>query len=79
MTEYVMEYDGWATGLPLTTYMTIRDTMHKLRKEEIVRCKDCRWSKEAPRVEHWHLECIVRPLSRHYTADEDFCSHGERR
>lgn len=42
-----------------------------------VRCKDCRWSQDAPKVEEYHLECILRPLSRHYTGDEDFCSQGE--
>ena len=74
-----MEYDGWATGLPLTTYMTIRDRMHSLRKEQIVRCKECRYARETDIVEQYHLECIVYPLSRHFTRDDDFCSHGERR
>lgn len=50
-----------------------------IMREWIVRCRDCRWSSEAPRVEGYHLECALRPLSRHYTRDEDFCSHGEAR
>lgn len=45
----------------------------------VVRCKSCRWSKEAPKVEDYHLECFLRPLSMHYTKDDDFCSYGERR
>lgn len=78
-TEYVMEYDGWAKGIPLTAYVTIRDTIHKLRKEQVIRCKSCRWALEAPRVDDFHLECVLRPLSRHYTGDNDFCSHGKQR
>lgn len=79
MTEYVMDYDGWAKGIPVTTYVTIREAMHKRRKERVIRCKNCRWSHEAPKVEGFHLECVLRPLSRHYTKDDDFCSHGEQR
>lgn len=79
MTEYVMDYDGWAKGIPVTTYVTIREAMHKRRKERVIRCKNCRWSHEAPKVEGFHLECVLRPLSRHYTKDDDFCSHGELR
>lgn len=45
----------------------------------IVRCRDCRFAHEAPRVEGYHLECRLRPLCRHYTADGDYCSRGERR
>ena len=45
----------------------------------VVRCKSCRWSREAPKVDGYHLECSLRPLSRHYAKDDDFCSYGERR
>lgn len=74
--EYVIAYPknltsedlsaNHAAGLPLT-------------REHIVRCGNCRWSKDAPVVDVYHLECALRPLSRHYTRDEDFCSHGEER
>ena len=47
--------------------------------ERITRCKDCRWSREAPPVEDYHLECRVRPLCRHYTDDDGFCHLGEPR
>lgn len=41
------------------------------------RCCDCRWAREAPKVDGYHLECFLRPLSRHYTKDDDFCSYFE--
>ena len=44
----------------------------------VVRCKSCRWSKEAPRVDDYHLECFLRPLSSYYVKDDDFCCYGER-
>lgn len=50
-----------------------------LTGERIVRCRDCRWAREAPPQEGWHLECGVRPLCRHYTPDGGYCHLGERR
>ena len=44
---------------------------------KVVRCKNCRWTCDAPPVGCWHLECRVRPLSRHYTPDDGFCHLGE--
>ena len=73
--EYVVAYPqptdedlaaNHAAGLPVT-------------RERLTRCKDCRWAHEAPSVEQWHLECRVRPLSRHYTDANGFCHLGEAR
>ena len=73
--EYVMAYPqptdedlvaNHAAGLPV-------------KRERLTRCKDCRWAHEAPSVEQWHLECRVRPLSRHYTDANGFCHLGEAR
>jgi hypothetical protein len=47
--------------------------------ERIVRCRDCRWAREAAPQGPWHLECHLRPLARHYTDDGGFCHMGERR
>jgi len=44
-----------------------------------VRCRDCRWAREATPQGQWHLECRLRPLARHYTDDGGFCHMGERR
>ena len=41
MTEYVMEYDGWAEGIPIGEYLKVRDAMHARKREEVVRCRDC--------------------------------------
>ena len=45
MTEYVMEYDGWAEGIPVGEYLKVRDAMHARKREEVVRCRDCRYYK----------------------------------
>ena len=41
MAEYVMEYDGWAEGIPVGEYLKVRDAMHARKREEVVRCRDC--------------------------------------
>lgn len=41
MAEYVMEYDGWAEGIPVGEYLRVRDAMHARKREEVVRCRDC--------------------------------------
>ena len=33
MTEYVMEYDGWAEGIPVGEYLKVRDAMHARKRE----------------------------------------------
>ena len=37
-----MDYDGWASGIPVGEYLKLRDVMHERRREEIVRCRDCK-------------------------------------
>lgn len=42
MAEYVMDYDGWARGMPIGAYFKVRDAMHERKRERIVRCRDCK-------------------------------------
>ena len=42
MAEYVMDYDGWAEGMPIGAYFKVRDAMHERKRERIVRCGDCK-------------------------------------
>ena len=42
MTEYVMDYDGWAEGMDIGAYIKVRDAMHARKRERIVRCRDCK-------------------------------------
>lgn len=46
MVEYVMEYDGWAEGIPVGEYLKVRDAMHARKREEVVRCRDCEHGRE---------------------------------
>lgn len=83
MTEYVMDYDGWAEGVPIGAYLKVRDSMHERKRERIVRCRDCRYYDEIihacdhPCVtplrgdcpENWIFSCF----------DNDFCCWGERK
>ena len=48
------------------------------RVEVVVRCRDCRWAREASPKGEWHRTCRLRPLMQYYVRDDDFCSHGER-
>lgn len=81
--ERRIEYDEYVIAYPKNLTSEDLSANHvaglPLTREHIVRCKDCRWAKDAPIVEGYHLDCALRPLSRHYTRDEDFCSHGEER
>lgn len=78
-----IEYDEWVVATPKNLTSEDLTANHAaglpVTREHIVRCKDCRWSKEAPKVESYHLECNLRPLSRHYVRDDGFCDHGETR
>lgn len=74
MSEYVMEYDGWAEGIPICEYLKVRDTMHSRKREEIVRCRDCKHYTE-DEMEYYHF-CgswceQVEP--------DGFCAWGERK
>ena len=79
MTEYVMDYDGWAEGMPIGAYFKVRDAMHERKRERIVRCRDCAcfsvddsdhdyrtgwWCKR------WYTD-MVKP--------DGFCAWGEKR
>jgi hypothetical protein len=83
MAEYVMDYDGWAEGMPIGAYLKVREAMHERKRERIVRCMDCRHYDEIihacdhPNVtplrgdcpENWIFSCF----------DNDFCCWGERK
>jgi hypothetical protein len=83
MAEYVMDYDGWAEGMPIGAYLKVREAMHERKRERIVRCRDCRYYDEIihacdhPNVtplrgdcpENWIFSCF----------DNDFCCWGERK
>lgn len=76
------KWNEWVTAFPVVTGEMLTEN-HAAglpeTRERITRCKDCRWAREAPPVEEWHLECRVRPLNRHYTPDDGFCHLGEPR
>ena len=83
MTEYVMEYDGWAEGIPAGEYLKVCSAMHARKREEIVRCRDCaKWSsfdtEDGKRIgdcsEWTHLDGFS-----HATNEDGFCAWGERR
>ena len=74
MSEYVMDYSGWAEGIPIDEYLKVRDAMHARKREEIVRCRDCKHYTE-DEMEYYHF-CgswceQVEP--------DGFCAWGERR
>ena len=81
MAEYVMDYDGWAEGMPIGAYLKVREAMHERKRERIVRCRDCKYYDEIihacdhPCVtslrgdcpENWIFSCF----------DNDLCALGE--
>ena len=71
MAEYVCELpvEGMASFVSGSTTIPVL--------KRIVRCKDCRWAREALPLERWHLECCLRPLAHYYTDDDGFCHQGE--
>ena len=74
MSEYVMDYSGWAEGIPAVEYLKVCDAMHARKREEIVRCRDCKHYTE-DEMEYYHF-CgswceQVEP--------DGFCAWGERR
>ena len=76
MTEYVMEYDGWAEGVPAGEYLKVRSAMHARKREEIVRCRDCRFFEDTGNCT-W-FECGTCGTQGEVTED-GFCARGERR
>ena len=79
MSEYVMDYSGWAEGIPAVEYLKVCDAMHARKREEIVRCRDCkRFSLDNSDHDYrsgwwcyrWNTD-MVNP--------DGFCAWGERR
>ena len=73
MAEYVMDYDGWAEGMPIGAYLKVRDAMHERKRERIVRCRDCKYYE--PNT-YSHFTCEL--LTFHVESD-GFCKWGVRR
>lgn len=77
MSEYVMEYDGWAEGIPIGEYLKVRDAMHARKREQVVRCRYCESYREHVNgcVEFGRMEyeeyAIVEP--------DGFCAWGKRK
>ena len=80
MAEYVMDYDGWAEGMPIGAYLKVRDVMHERRREHIVRCRDCKHYSD----HEWVLVTDVSDVC-HFFGDgvrvepDGFCKWGEPR
>ena len=75
MSEYVVEVE----------YDTLNGTFSQKRREEIVRCRDC---KHMHRVRHWfgiedecwlHADPESGALGKEPTVPNGFCAWGERR
>ena len=77
MAEYVMEYDGWAEGIPVGEYLKVRDAMHARKREEVVRCRDCRFCGRGM----WGVETFPVCRRRHtfQVSYDGFCAWGKRR
>lgn len=78
MTEYVMDYSGWAIGLDVAEYLKVRDTMHSRRREPIVRCRDC---VHCVRYDTWNPEGTAHNCNRwgQDIEPDGFCAWGERK
>jgi hypothetical protein len=78
MAEYVMEYDGWADGIPIGEYLKVRDAMHARKREAVVRCRDCKSSKQTA----YGMMCHHFSMSSGagWPVEPDgFCAWGERK
>ena len=81
MAEYVMDYDGWAEGMPIGAYFKVRDAMHERKRERIVRCRDCKHYYE---VENYHPQgnydsrcCKYFDTYNDEVEPDGFCAWGE--
>ena len=75
MAEYVMEYDGWAEGIPVGEYLKVRDAMHARKREEVVRCGDCESATDhCEEMDIYWCEYLSR-----YVGPNTFCAWGVRR
>ena len=81
MAEYVMEYDGWAEGIPVGEYLKVRDAMHARKREEVVRCRDCEYYRE----HEWVIATDVSDVCHFWhgeprkVAPDGFCAWGKRK
>lgn len=81
MAEYVMEYDGWADGIPIGEYLKVRDAMHARKREEVVRCRDCKRYSE----HEWITATDVSDVCHFWHGEptkvepDGFCAWGERK
>lgn len=81
MAEYVMEYDGWAEGIPVGEYLKVRDAMHARKREEVVRCRDCEHYSE----HEWVFATDVSDVCHFWhgkptkVAPDGFCAWGKRK
>lgn len=79
MAEYVMEYDGWAEGIPVGEYLKVRDAMHARKREEVVRCRDCEHyvADPEPIDPGWPMMCDES--GRDMLEPDGFCAWGKRK
>lgn len=75
MSEYVMDYSGWAEGIPAVEYLKVCDAMHARKREEIVRCRDCSFCVE----KGYRLYCDRDAGGFPEVEPDGFCAWGERR
>lgn len=74
MSEYVMDYSGWAEGIPAVEYLKVCDAMHARKREEIVRCRDCKHFRS-----HGDDYLFCNLAARELDGGDGFCAWGERR
>lgn len=83
MSEYVMDYSGWAEGVPAVEYLKVCDAMHARKREEIVRCRDCKHATpdtSGRKCYEGYLWCDELTEGIGFSvAPSDFCAWGERR
>ena len=89
MAEYVMDYDGWAEGIPIGEYLKVRDAMHARKREEIVRCRDCKHARVfhplnpitgvPAGIEVWRCEHFWNADELPEVEPDGFCAWGERK
>lgn len=90
MAEYVMEYDGWAEGIPVGEYLKVRDAMHARKREEVVRCRDCEYArimrpldwrtgKPSTVIEEWYCQWHSNAEGASDIDPDGFCAWGSKR
>lgn len=79
MSEYVMDYSGWAEGIPAVEYLKVRDAMHARKREEIVRCRDCRYYDQNDEPSEVYPDRYLCDLMANFLHPDGFCAWGERR